>query len=515
MSHSTRFVMLLLLVVLIIAAPACQRAAEDKLAPFISTATVERGSLSHVIHMAGEVSALNATEIMSPVSGVTVREVLVEVGTAVEEGQPLMQLDTTVLDRTLREAEADLVVAQTRLNQALRKESDVELDDARAQVAQAQAAFDKAELDLAVAKKLALQPLERQVEKARADLQAAQDRLQMAEWSGNGPVRDLIYKQAFHQRQVRDLKPGPKRTEAEQALERATRDLEQAQSAQEASVRAARQAVLDAELELGRLEARLKRARAGQEDPYLAARLALEQTRTTLERAKQQLARLEAGEESDTLQTARTMYEAAQAKVDQAKADIEAATVRAPFKGIVLAVYTQPGQRLTTNSTLAYVADLTSLQVRAQVTEREIPRLAIDQAVRISFDALPGQFFPGKVLSLPPSGETRGGIGYYEVVTSLETEEPLIRLGMLANVRVIIGEKTDALIIPAAALQFRPNGETYVTVQANGGQRQERTIKIGINDGIMVEVLDGLTEGETVVISLVPQTQPQGPVFLG
>jgi multidrug efflux pump subunit AcrA (membrane-fusion protein) len=112
------------------------------------------------------------------------------------------------------------------------------------------------------------------------------------------------------------------------------------------------------------------------------------------------------------------------------------------------------------------------------------------------------------VLSMPLRGSESGGMSVYQIETTLEQEGSEIRSGMLANVRFVVGEKHDVLTIPAAAVQYRPNNETYVYLRTGDGKTQEQTVEIGLNDGIMAEVLSGLSEGQTVLVPLVAPMDP-------
>ena len=96
---------------------------------------------------------------------------------------------------------------------------------------------------------------------------------------------------------------------------------------------------------------------------------------------------------------------------------------------------------------------------------------------------------------------------FYEVETSLDLDGSDIRLGMLANVRVLVGEQRDVLTIPAAAVIYRQPNETSVKLRGDDDETREVAIEIGLNDGILVEVLSGLTEGQTVLVPLVPPTE--------
>ena len=103
------------------------------------------------------------------------------------------------------------------------------------------------------------------------------------------------------------------------------------------------------------------------------------------------------------------------------------------------------------------------------------------------------------------------GMVTYEVEAVLEENLVYVLPGMMATMRVLIGERDDVLAIPAAAIQYNRSREPVVSVQIADGEWQEQPVQLGMNDGIMVEVISGLKEGQTVVMPIFsPWTPDQG-----
>jgi HlyD family secretion protein len=163
-----------------------------------------------------------------------------------------------------------------------------------------------------------------------------------------------------------------------------------------------------------------------------------------------------------------------------------------------------PGQKVM------FLADFRELRLEAQVTEVDVPKIELGQQVRVSFDMYPGQLFTGRVLDLPRQAINQSGIAYYRVITTLEHGQSTIRLGMYGNARVVIGQRDNVLTIPSAAIRYNPMGETYVDLRKGENSIEERAVEIGMNDGIQVEVVAGLAEGDTVMVPLVAATDPYG-----
>ena len=155
------------------------------------------------------------------------------------------------------------------------------------------------------------------------------------------------------------------------------------------------------------------------------------------------------------------------------------------------------------------MADLKDLRVRAQISELDVAGLAAGQIARLTFDAYPGRIFGGEILLLPVQGKDAGGVSVFEVEASLRSDNADLRPGMLANMRVVIGEKKDVLAIPAVALQYRPPKDTVVLLRDSNGTTREQKVQVGINDGIMAEIQSGLQEGQVVLIPLAPSVEPR------
>lgn len=479
---------------------------------YASAATVKRGTVSTVVQMAGQVVAVNSLELDLGGASGRIVNLAVRTGQEVEAGQELLQLDTTAYQRTMREAEADLKAAEAALLAAQKGSGEGELAKAEADLAMAQYEVDKTKLELDLAEKAGTEPLKIKLADAAYALRVAQDELRLKEiGEGQATIRQLEYDLAFYQRVLRDLPAGdPGRAEAQKNLADTEKALAKARSAREQALEKERETVQTKQRERDRAQEDLDRAISGQDDPAAAARLAYRAAVEAMATAQAKVDGLKAGGESGAVEAARTAYEAALAAVQAAQASVDAATLRAPFDGTVVALYVAANDIIGPGQKVMFLADFRELRLNAQVTEVDIPRIALGQTVRVTFDMYPGQMFTGTVLDLPQQVVNQNGIAYYQVVTSLDPGELAIRLGMYGTARILIGERYNVLTIPSAAVRYNNMGETYVDLRRSDNSIQQRTVELGMNDGIQVEVLSGLAEGDTVMVPLVPATNPYG-----
>ncbi len=192
----------------------------------------------------------------------------------------------------------------------------------------------------------------------------------------------------------------------------------------------------------------------------------------------------------------------ARAALETAVADLENATLRAPFGGIVVAVNVEVGQQVNANTEAVGIADPSVVEVSGSVDEIDVLFLQTGAEAIVSLEALGTQTLRGTVSSIASSGAAQQGIVTYPVTIRIEsTENMQLPEGLSATAQVIIREQTDALLVPLQAL--------YGTVQAPmvrvviGSNVTERPVTLGINDDFWVVVEEGLREGETVSMEVV------------
>lgn len=479
---------------------------------YASAATVKRGSVATVVQMAGQVVAVNSLELDLGGASGRIVNLGVRTGQEVQAGQELLQLDTSGYQRTLREAEADLKAAEAALLAAQKGSGAGELARAEADLTMTQYEVDKTKMELDLAEKAGTNSLKIKLADAAYALRVAQDELRLKEiGEGQATIRQLEYDQAYYQRLLRDLPANdPGRAETQKNLADTEKALAKARSARDQALEKERDTIETRQGELDRAQEDLDRAVAGQDDPAGAARLAYRAAAEALATAQTKVDDLEAGGETGAVEAARTAYEAALAAVQSAQASVDAATLRAPFDGTVVAMYVGANDTIGPGQKVMYLADFRELRLNAQVTEVDVPRIALGQTVRVTFDMYPGQMFTGTVLDLPQQVVNQNGIAFYQVVTSLDPGQSLIRLGMYGNARILIGERDNVLTMPSAAIRYNSMGETYVDLRRKDDSIEQRTVELGMNDGIQVEVLSGLVEGDTVMVPLVPATSPYG-----
>jgi membrane fusion protein (multidrug efflux system) len=193
----------------------------------------------------------------------------------------------------------------------------------------------------------------------------------------------------------------------------------------------------------------------------------------------------------------RTAYAAAKAQFDQLRTRAGYATVRAPLAGVITEKHVEAGDVVANNSRLFTLADVSSLVVRAGVSELDVVELKQGDPVTLQLDARPGQRLSGHIRRIFPSGDPTTRLVPVEVVIDPQSAA-LVRPGFLARVSFALSTHDNVLLIPASALIGAQGNEAVFTVQ--DGKAVRRTIETGLESLGLVEVRKGLAEGEQVVV---------------
>lgn len=249
------------------------------------------------------------------------------------------------------------------------------------------------------------------------------------------------------------------------------------------------------------------------------------------------------------LHEAEAMVKIKQASLDNATANLGYCKILSPVDGIVISRAIDLGQTVASSfntPTLFQIAnDLTKMQIDSSVAEADVGGVVEGQNVDFTVDAYPTRTFHGTVTQVRNSPTTVNNVVSYDCVIGVTNADYKLKPGMTANVSIVIAHKENALKILNSALRFRPPEMVAIASNTNtpgprtnqtfaaGGNRpgglrggfgggghgrgerpNTRTvyvlvgdaelkpaqIKAGISDGIYTEVLDGLKEGDPVVI---------------
>ena len=231
---------------------------------------------------------------------------------------------------------------------------------------------------------------------------------------------------------------------------------------------------------------------------------------------------------------AKANYEQSQASMVKVRRNLEYATITSPINGVVINRAVEEGQTVAagfeTPTLFTIAADLTKMQIIADVDEADIGSVLEGQRVTFTVDAYPNDVFEGKVqqIRLGDSSESSSTtsststVVTYEVVISADNPDLKLKPRLTANITIYTMEKNGVLVVPNKALRFIadpemlaplgivvdnagatdvPAGEKVVWVKVNN-RLEPKAITVGSSDSNVTEVVSGLGEGDEVAVDL-------------
>jgi RND family efflux transporter MFP subunit len=192
----------------------------------------------------------------------------------------------------------------------------------------------------------------------------------------------------------------------------------------------------------------------------------------------------------------------AAAALELARVQLEQARLTAPISGVVASISTQEGETVSAalaSPTFVTIVDLGRLELWAYVDETDIGRIGLDQRAVFSVDAYPDRIFEGRVTAIYPKAEIRDNVvNYVVVVRFAPPPDQVLRPEMTASVRIVLAARRAVVAVPRRALR-RDGSRTFVLC-SDGGRTVERTVRTGARDETHVEIMEGLREGDELMV---------------
>lgn len=221
----------------------------------------------------------------------------------------------------------------------------------------------------------------------------------------------------------------------------------------------------------------------------------LEEARARLDFAKKELARnqllirqsaISRKQLEDSQREAREM----QAQVQAAQRAVDDLTLIAPVDGIVLRRDIELGEIAEAGQVLFWVGKPQPLRITADVDEEDIAQVKLGQKALIKADAFPGQVFEGSINEITPKGDPVNKV--FRIRVSLPDNAPLLT-GMTTEVNIIVETIPNALVVPSSS---ETGGMVW---KMDGGSTKAVAVKTGIRNESLVQVTEGLSEGDSIL----------------
>lgn len=497
------------------------------------------GDLSGSATASGQLEAQREARLSLDISG-KVAEVIVEEGTAVSAGDPLLRLDTAELERAVANAEQALLAQEANLARLVAPPSAADLAAAEAGVASAQAQLDalrdsptddnvaasEANLRAAQANVWAASEQLAQAQQGAGEAEIAAAQADFIAAQGNQEATQELYDRLIEcfdftlpDGEERTICPGLGNPEEQTRynLQVANANLEAAQATLNNLLAGPDpNAVAVAQASLASATARRDAAQAnhdlllqGPSEAQIAG------AEASLAQAEANLDALVGGPTESQTATAAAQVEQARITLQRAQRNLEKATLRAPFDGVVTAVTVSEGEQA--GGIVAEMVDIGSLEVVLEVDEVDIGEIVPGQPATITLETWPDDELAGQVTAAAPAATvSNSALVTYAVNLSLgETNLP-VRVGMTANAELITAQRDGVLLVPNAAINADRAAGTYsvnlVGTGPDGSQTiTETAVTIGLRDGQYTQITSGVQEGDRLLVGSATPRRQFGP----
>jgi HlyD family secretion protein len=427
---------------------------------------VTRQDLEVMIDTSGKINPSGIVDIISPIAG-QISELLVEAGKPVVKGQIVARIDPSDAEQLVKKAQNDLKIAESKLRTAKLTASQapakakMQVDRAKSALASAQLRYDQ----------LIAGPTKEALAQAESSLKQAQLSLESAQTEYERMVR-LYEAQAVTKQQL------------DSALSK---------------YESAKESLKSAQAKLDDLNA------PPLPEELAAAEHSLAQAKIDLQIAEEDLKSVD---QNDSLMQAEIAYNEAQSAYDSAVRDLQATVIKAPISGMVTQVQIKEGTYVTDKTVLMSISDTSGLIVEATVDEYDVVKVKPGMACRVIVEPLGGATFNGELIFVGAAGSEQGGVVLYPVKVALLNPGNDVKIGMNADIEIVVAEQSNVLCVPNAALETR-KGQSLVRILESDGSISMREVTIGLQTETMTEIISGLQEGEKVAVPGVNRSQNQ------
>ena len=201
------------------------------------------------------------------------------------------------------------------------------------------------------------------------------------------------------------------------------------------------------------------------------------------------------------LKAAKAQEGQAAAGLDAARNQLANTVLRAPFAGVVASKFGSVGETVGPGVPILVLADLTAIKASFDLPEGAFGKVRIGTQVEIRVDSYPGRPpFAGQIATKAPAVDPRSRKFSLEVEIPNTDEQHKLVSGMFARIEVVTAQRSGTLLVPARALAERGNPGLASVFVVENNRAQPKEVQVGLRDGMNVQILTGLEEGESVIV---------------
>jgi len=215
------------------------------------------------------------------------------------------------------------------------------------------------------------------------------------------------------------------------------------------------------------------------------------------------------GVDTAKLKQARAQVQQAQASLKQLEEQLSYTTIVAPMDGVILSRDVEIGDAVSSILVLGSTAtlvmtegDTTQVYVQGKVDEADIAHVYMGQPARIKVESFRDRIFNGKVTKIAPLGVEKDNVTTFEVRVSIDNPGGELKANMTANAEILLDEHKGVLTVPENAVIYdnQKNASVEIPDKKQKEGKRKVSVKVGLSNGSITEILSGLKEGDQVVL---------------
>jgi RND family efflux transporter MFP subunit len=412
----------------------------------VKTQKIELSDISDEYMYSGSIEPSDEVNVYSALSG-KVATVNFDVGDTVKAGDVLFTMDTTSIENSVKVSEASVnsamtsvATAENNLKMANGASMQTQIENAKNSITNAQSTLKNASTSVENAK-VSLNNSKLSLDKAENDYNTNKQLFDVG-----GISQEVIdtYKDAYDK--------------AKNAYTQAELSLEQANT------------------------------------QYESAENALKQAQTSYNILVNQTAQENVTKAEDSLAQSKAQLSSSQAQLESSKQSLTDAVVTAPISGTVSECNVTAGATLSQGTSPFVIINTNSVDVSVQVAEQMVSSIKAGDGVRIKVPTVSDEYFNGNISSISPNAASDGT---YEVKVNIPNNDGSLKGGMFTEVYFTKSKSENAVVIPRDSV-ITKDGESYVFTVENGTAKKN-IVELGIDTGDDVEIVSGLSAGDTIV----------------
>lgn len=187
------------------------------------------------------------------------------------------------------------------------------------------------------------------------------------------------------------------------------------------------------------------------------------------------------------------------ANLDMAKRNLKDTITFAPFSGFIVEKLMEEGEVsnwVTYQWNVLHLVDISTIKIECPIAETKLPFLVLGKEVEIEVDAYPQNIFSGKITTINPKVDPQSRTSIIKI--EIPNKNFKLKPGMFTRVKIAEKEKKGVIKIPRQAILVQ--GESHIVFKILENQARVQKVQLGISDGKLVEVVEGLKEKELIVI---------------